>query len=158
MSIKEISSIHDFFQDLNGMHKSIAAWEFVAFWARAPPPTSFRVTACCDAEWRLLVKLTDSPWQPGQSAADAGRNALILERSKPQQQTACRAANSTAPRIIGAVFRHAMLCHTGSEAMPLQWLRVPGRHTAQNTQEASDAKMAATNLQFKIHSCSTWGL
>lgn len=36
-----------------------------------PPPTS--LTACCDAEWRLLVKLTDPHWQHGQSAADEKR-------------------------------------------------------------------------------------
>lgn len=35
-----------------------------------PPPTS--LTACCDAEWRLLIKLTDRHWQRGQSAADKG--------------------------------------------------------------------------------------
>lgn len=36
-----------------------------------PPPTS--LTACCDAEWRLLVKLTDRLWQPGQNVVEEGR-------------------------------------------------------------------------------------
>lgn len=39
---------------------NMQAYSFMNTHTHKPPPTSFSVTACCDAEWRLFVSPTDS--------------------------------------------------------------------------------------------------